>query len=51
MREQKDWNLKMFNEMDERTRKMNVQSISAFEAADGKPGTLAMPGFEKSMFL
>ena len=51
MKEQKDKNLRMFNEMDDRTRKMNVQSISAFEAADGKTGTHAMPGFEKNMFL
>ena len=47
MHEQKDRNLKMFNEMDPTMRKMNIHGISAFEAAEAKASTVAIPGFEK----
>ena len=39
----------MYNEMDPTLRKMNVHGISAFEAAEAKTSTVAVPGFEKDV--
>ena len=46
MQEQHDANVRRFNEMDERERKLNVHGLAAYEAAEAKANTKTIPGFE-----
>jgi hypothetical protein len=46
MQEQRDANIRRFNEMDERERKLNVGGLAAYEAAEATANTRAVPGFE-----
>ena len=45
MEEERDRRKKMWNEMDERERKLNVKGIAAFEAAEAQTNNKIMPGF------
>ncbi len=46
MKQQQDAEKKRWNEMDARERKLNVHGLAAYEAAEAKPNTKTIPGFE-----